>query len=41
MVDERVNENKVEVGLGEKAHKRFSLVKKEDCALLATLVKCF
>ena len=34
MVDERVNENKVEVGLGEKGHKRFSLVKKEDCAVI-------
>ena len=34
MVDERVNENKVEVGLGEKGQKRFSLVKKEDCAVI-------
>ena len=34
MVDERINDNKVEKGIGEKGHKRFSMVRQEDCAVI-------
>ena len=34
MVDERINENKVEMGVGENNHKRFGMVRTEDCAVI-------
>ena len=34
MVDERINQNKVETGVGEKNHKRFTMEKREDCAVI-------
>lgn len=34
MVDERIDENKVEVGVGVKGRKRFALVRQEDCAVI-------
>ena len=34
MLDERINENKVEAGIGDKSHKRFKISKQEDCAVI-------
>jgi len=34
MVDERIDKNKVEVGIGEKNHKRFGVEKRENCAVI-------
>ena len=34
MVDERINPNKVELGVGEKNHRRFGVVRSEDCAVI-------
>ena len=34
MVDERINKNKVERGVGEKGHKQFVVVKQKDCAVI-------
>ena len=34
MVDERINENKVEMGVGENNNKRFGIVRSEDCAVI-------
>ena len=37
MLDERINENKVEAGIGDKSHRRFKIRKQEDCAVMAIL----
>ena len=34
MVDERINSNKIEVGVGDKGHKRFAKERQEDCAVI-------
>ena len=34
MVDERVNENKVQIGVGRNNNKRFGIVRTEDCAVI-------
>ena len=34
MVDEMIDLNKVEMGIGKKKHKRFAMEKKENCAVI-------